>query len=567
MNKLLFLLLSLAFLVRFFEIQKVPAAMFSDEVDIGVQARSFLETGKDYMGKLSPFYFRSYNSDRTPLPIYLVSLSTKIFQSPELQVRAPFALVGVVIVFLTFQIVKLLTKDQSAAGWAGFISAINPWQIQFSRMAFESIIALGTLMGSIWLFLLWLEKKNKYFIYGSIFSFGISVYSYRTMTLFSPLILVLMVIVFSKDFFKQSRQRLISLGLIFLSLYGSFIFKTVIHPNDQTRISQISIFSDPSVAVWVQRNREVDSGDLLDSTPGKKAIKSSYFFHNKLFSWAESFKNNYLESLSTTFLFLSGDPNLRHSPDGGLMLLPDLLGLTIGLAFIISNLRNNRKYLFLLFLLVLAPLPSCLTNDGGGGHHASRLLYLSAPLIIVAGLGWSKMAKGTILKTGVLLAYFISFIFYYHHYLVHYSIKSSRSFGYGYKEAILQIKEVTQKEEFNSLKLSVSVDPPLPYLWFWNRVEIKKLQAEGLNFAGEIKGIKTIEVINWTGLVDKYKDWTKIINQGELYLVTERDIRPDQLGEAVTLNKVRLLTTINYPDNQPAFYLLTKQDGVYRGSN
>lgn len=534
MNKLLFLILLISFFVRIVGLNTSPPSMFSDEVDMGVQARSILTTGKDYLGSQSLFYVRSYNSDRTPLPVYLVTISTKLLSNPLLQVKMPFILTGVLIVFVTFQIIYLTTKSKSAAFWGALVAALNPWQIQFSRLAFESIIALGVTMMAVWLFLLWFDKKSKLLIFLSFIFFGIGVYSYRTMSLFSPLLLLTLIFIFYKEFFKQSKLQISILAIIFLILYGSFIYKTVLVTNDQTRISQISIFSDPAVPIWVQRNREIDSGDLTDSTIGKKAAGSSFLFHNKYLSWIESFKNNYLESFSTNFLFVSGDPNLRHSPDGGLMLLPDLLGFVFGMVFVLSNFKSNKKVLFLLSWLVLSSIPSSLTTDGGGGHHASRLLLLSTPLLIIVGIGWWKIVSNKKILSLVLIIYALSFSFYYHHYLTHYPIKAARSFGYGYKESFEEIRRIGKKENFDVLKLSTSIDPPLPYLWFWT--------------PGTIEGIGTVETMIWP----------VAIKERELYLLTERDINRDVLKKEVDEGRIRLLSTIKYPDNEPAFYILTK---------
>lgn len=542
MNKVLFVVLILAFLVRFFDIQRSPAALFSDEVDMGNQARSFIQTGKDYLGHFSPFYFRSYNSDRTPLPIYLVSITTRIFKDPMLQVRMPFVLFGVLIVFLTYQILLLLTKSDKAAFWGAFISSINPWQIQFSRIAFESIISLGVLMLAIWFFLLWqLRKSYRHILLSSVF-FGLSAYTYRTMSLFSPLIFLTLMVIYATEFFKLTRFRFILILAVFLALYFPFIYKTVLAPNDQTRISQISIFSDPQVKIWVQRNREIDSGDLKDSTLGKKAVWTSPFFHNKLLSWAESFRNNYFESFSTSFLFISGDPNLRQSPDGGLLLLPDIIGLIAGLIWIFTNAKKDKGYFFLILWLLVSPIPSNLTTDGGGGHHASRLLLLSAPLVCVVGIGWWKLVSSKKITVLMIATYLVFFTFYYHHYLVHYPIKSARSFGYGYRESFEKIGEIGLKKDFDRLWLSTSIDPPLPYMWFWSGYTIK--------------GIEKVETFVWP--IE--------IKDRELLLLTERDIKREDVEKGAKEGKIKLIETIRYPDNEPAFYILTKGNGTDRGN-
>jgi len=63
--------LLLALGIRVYRLDEVPAGLYYDEVDLAYQARSLLETGRDYRGTFSPFYAWSMHDLKTPLPIYL----------------------------------------------------------------------------------------------------------------------------------------------------------------------------------------------------------------------------------------------------------------------------------------------------------------------------------------------------------------------------------------------------------------------------------------------------------------------------------------------------------------
>jgi len=43
-------------LIRLIDFPGIPFSLFSDEVDIGYQAMSFRETGKDYFGNFLPIF-------------------------------------------------------------------------------------------------------------------------------------------------------------------------------------------------------------------------------------------------------------------------------------------------------------------------------------------------------------------------------------------------------------------------------------------------------------------------------------------------------------------------------
>src|SRR3989344_3648495 len=114
MNKkklILVILLILAFILRVYQIKTVPSSLYYDEVDYGYQARSLIETGKDYRGGLSPFYVHSFNDIRAPILAFLNVPTTLIFSSPELQVRMPNVILGTTIVLMIFLIINLWTKN------------------------------------------------------------------------------------------------------------------------------------------------------------------------------------------------------------------------------------------------------------------------------------------------------------------------------------------------------------------------------------------------------------------------------------------------------------------------
>jgi len=99
----LLLVLLLGASLRLYGLLQNPISLFSDEVDMGYQVRSFLSTGRDYQGNWLPLQFHSFSDVRTALPIYATALVSLIPNlSLDLAVRltpAIFAILGLLAIF------------------------------------------------------------------------------------------------------------------------------------------------------------------------------------------------------------------------------------------------------------------------------------------------------------------------------------------------------------------------------------------------------------------------------------------------------------------------------------
>lgn len=555
----------LALGVRVWKLSSAPASLYIDEIDLGYQARSLVETGKDYRGTLSPFFVRSFNSDRTPIPAMFTAITTVIFKTPELAVRMAPAILGTAGVALVFLLVKLWLGTKAGLVTA-LVLALSPWMIQFSRVGFEASSVLVVLLSGLTCFFYWLKnKKKEKFFWMSIILLSLSVYTYRTMSLFTPFMFLALLIVYYQDILKLGLKKvLIAVGLVGL-IMGSFLYATTLASADETRISQISIFSDPETAIWVQRNREISSGDLSDNTIGKQASLVSKIFYNKPLSWGDSLLNNYLTAFSTDFLFINGDPNLRHSiPHWGMMIWLDILAIGFGIYFLIKN-KKQKWVQFLTLWLLISPLASCLTTIGG--NHAHRLFITAIPLLTLTGIGWYqfyqttiKTKKGKLILLVVLLAWFGWWSRFYHSYTVHYPINSARWFGSGYKEAMLTIKDI--ETEYDAVRLTDSQDPPMLYYFWWANVPPAEVQEYGSNFSEETyKGTRLDKVkpINWEEemKIKECQTWDECIEKGTLYLLSTNEIKEDLRTEEPPQG-IKLIKVILYPDKEAAFYLVSR---------
>ena len=189
----------------------------------------------------------------------------------------------------------------------------------------------------------------------------------------------------------------------------------------------ISVFNDPKI---------IDQVILKRTEPWitKSFIETA--FHNKYFAYATSIGTNYTTAFSPQFLFLNGDPFFRHSiAEQGELLWIYLPFFLFGLLTVSKNFSNKQNKLLLLWLL-LAPIPSSLTQ--GGGDHATRLFLMVPPLTVITAIGfWEFISKTKFKITSTLLISSLlvfSFANYFHQYAAHYKYESARFWHYGYEQ-------------------------------------------------------------------------------------------------------------------------------------
>ncbi|MGI5826332.1 MAG: glycosyltransferase family 39 protein [Patescibacteria group bacterium] len=445
---LLVLILLLAATLRVFGLNQHPIELFGDELDVGYHAFSLWKSGQDYMGQKFPLYIHSLNEWRAPLLMYITAPFVGILGLNEWGVRLPPAVFGIVSVFLIYLLVMTLSKNSRLSLIAAFVCSITPWHIHYSRAAFESTLLLTLVLLGVVAIL-----KNKWFLAGA--SFALSFYTYNTANAFVPLLLFGIVLLCreriklltKKSFSGAALMVLLTLPLLFIIVFG----------QGATRFKSLSIFNDP---------KSIDQ-IVFKRTTGNFGVER--LFHNKLTFWADSFLGNYLTSFSPQFLFTSGDPNPRHNvPLTGQFPFWTLPFLLAGIFGLLKSKEGSFKRLTFLWLL-LAPIPSALTTDGG--NHATRLfLMIPALVILIAwGIDWllSVLAawKLRLVAVFLLMIAFVSLGFWFHEYTVHYQKEQSHYWDAGYKEPLSWLK--ANQLSYSRIILNNNHDPILLRYLFW----------------------------------------------------------------------------------------------------
>jgi len=389
-TKLLIATIILAAILRFWNLGQNPPSLNWDEIAIGYNAYSLLQTGKDEFGVSWPTTFRSFDDYKSPAYIYSTVLSLAIFGKTEFAIRFSSAFFGTltVIIFYFFTRQLLLSskikdsklkivwynRSSNIALLSTFLLAISPWHVHFSRVAFESNFALFWEILASWLFLLHIRENNKlsYLIY-SVISFSIALYSYANARLFVALLLI----GWSYYYLNQIKHKLMQifgaslLGLLLISVLISQMFTG----SGLARYEATAITNRPEIYT---RNDLFAKQDF-DSGQGRL----SSLVHNYRIPIFQQILQNYTSHFSYNFLFIRADLPRHHIPGIGLLYSWQLPLLLIGLVFLIKS-REYLQVFPTLWWFLISPVGAALTWQV---PHSIRTELMLPVLTIFSGIG------------------------------------------------------------------------------------------------------------------------------------------------------------------------------------
>src|SRR5258708_37646482 len=92
----IFLVLTLAFAIRTYNLNTNPPGFFADEAAIGFNAYKLATTGADEYNVPFPIFFRSFGDYRLPIPIYANIPFVALFGLQEISVRLTAVIFGLI---------------------------------------------------------------------------------------------------------------------------------------------------------------------------------------------------------------------------------------------------------------------------------------------------------------------------------------------------------------------------------------------------------------------------------------------------------------------------------------
>lgn len=510
---ILFSIFIVAFILRFYKSNYPP--FLWDEAALGYNAYSILETGKDEYGKLLPLIFKSFGDYKPGIYVYLILPFVKIFGLNELSVRLPSILIGSLIpIFLYFLIKEYDPKLKKLSLITATVLAFNPYNIHFSRGAWETNILTFELVLASFLFVRAFNKNNpiKFLFYSSVV-FGISLYTYQAAKMIS---LFLIVILFIVNFSKiKNNLKSITWFIIPLVFFTVPIIYGLLFGQNANRLNVVSLFSYP---------RSQEETKLIIS---ESSIFDYNLLHNHLVFFTRNFLLRYFNNFSPRFLVFEGDwQSPRHSaPYIGVVLYPSIIFFIIGFFAIFLDKKLDKLNLFFLLWLLFAPIPAALTRDI---IQPVRSMSFSIPSAYFISLGifiFLKKFKNIFIYLLLVLVYLLSFIYYSDLYYNHMVKKSPNDFLYGYKEAMTYL--IKNKDKFNQIEFTDFYGQPYIYYLFYSKYPPIKYQNQANlteNKSGDTGSVDKIDniyfkSINYNGIKNESKvlaifSYDEILRQG-----------------------------------------------------
>lgn len=555
---LLVLIIALAVFLRLYNITGVPPQPTLDEVSIGYNAYSILNTGADEYGTKLPVLLRAYDDWRPALYVYLVIPFISIFGLDVLSVRLPSVLMSILTVGAVYLLVKELTKGAKAIRLkeldldipviATFLFAISPWHIYLSRLGHEVNASFSFLIFGLLFFFRFLDKKNWNIYMSSIF-FALSFAAYQSTKIIVPILLLVLSVLYFKQLLKKKTHVIIAGFIGFLLIIP--IIVSSFDDNALIRFKGTNLMGN-SPAYF----EKVSERYFKDKTDGNLL---GYIFDNRKAASILLLSNAHLSHFSPAWLFFNDGEDAFKAPILGLLYLFELPLIFISLLFLLRSGISTKSILFLASWALISVLPGSITT---GYPHAMRAYSLLPIPQILAAIGFFsiliflKEKKFQYLFASFsLLVITISVLWFFHSYFYLLPRELSQQFQFGAINALNQTRtmEAGYKQIIVSNKDAL-FESYMFYL-FSNKYDPALHQKRGGTISGGYDIEHTIGKYTFGSVGDKIsKNRLYVMNLSEYQDLKRYYNLAD--GKKVPVIKLNVLSKINYLNGKTSLVIV-----------
>lgn len=554
-NKLLILIVAIGFILRVFFVDQFPVSLNWDEISHGYNAYSILKTGSDEWGQTLPFAnFRAYGDYPLAFNLYITMPFVAILGLNELAIRLPHVLLGTLTILAVYYLTFGITKKKNLALLAAFLSAIDPWFLFPSRFVLQSNLSVFFLIAGIAAFVN--RKKSKWMLPFSVLLLGLTLYSYHTTRILTPLIVSSLATIYWKELKKYFSKKTLQsiLPIILLVLFFVPLPFILLNPESRARSNEVFVIDSAAIAkIEEQRN---------NSTLSPLMTKVLY---NRPVYLAEKFVSNYIGYFSPQYLFINGGTQYQFSVPGfGLLNPVNILFFYIGLGIIIFKSRKNKDFRMLLFWLILAPIPAGITLERYAVLRSSAMLpipQIASALGFFAVLKYLKYSLSKIFIAGYLFILVIFFAIYLRSYFGEYATGYSWAWQYGYKQAVNYVQKSYNK--YDQIIVTKKYGEPHEFFLFFMKYDPTKYKKD----PNLIRFYQSKWY--WVDRFDKFwfvNDWQVVLNPPWMSSIQQKFITESKHEVNCEDQKCLLITSpdnappgwskidqINFFDNSPAF--------------
>jgi len=483
---IIFLIIILAFWLRFFKLGEIPPSLYWDETSLGYNSYLVANSLHDEHGELLPLArFIAFGDYKPPGYIYAAVSSVWLLGLNEFSIRLPSMIAGILMVVFTYLLVRELFKSEKIAILSSFLLSISPWAIQFSRAAFEAnLAALFNLLG-IYFFLL--SRRKKFTLVFSVIFFILSFYTFNANRIIAPLTIFGLSLIYFKNLWANKKWLIISAvaGVVLILPSLSYFSGR----ESKLRFQEVSIFNNLEPIKLSNQRIETDQNSIF-----------SKIIHNRRVLFAIDFLRHYFDNFTFRFLFTHGDVNPRLNPGRmGHLYVFELPFLFFGIYWLIK--KREKGGLILLLWMIIATIPAGTAKET---PHALRVLSILPTYQIIVGYGIYQLGiiikrkffansstSGESIYAGhprcVLTAHrFLLFslcfllsvnIYYYlHNYYIHYLVNWSGEWQYGYKQMVQYILNI--EKDYDRIFVTPALGRPYIYFAFYKPYTFDEFQKE-----------------------------------------------------------------------------------------
>lgn len=523
-QELIFFIIVLSALLRFFHLDSVPPGLGRDEVSVAYNAFSILKTGRDEHQRFLPVYFEAIGDQKLPVIVYLSTISVGIFGLTELGARFPFAFLGTLTIVSLYLLMREYSRSMPDKNLARFVFlapillAINPWHMAHSRAVYE--ILLGTFFFTTGMFCFLKALISRRWFILSLFLFILAFYTYSMTRLLSPLLFLTLVFIYRKSLNRFSPSfKLLILALAAVSLIP--FAATFFSPGGVYGPAEAVIFTSGKIKSLILEFR------TYLSLQGVSLIGSLFF--NKFMMTFYEYGKNILASLSPEFYFAKGSEVAGIGTNGQFYMI-EFLPFMVGLVYVLRRAWAGDRFLRALFAwIILTILSASLTINP---PYATRTLFLVVPVIAVISLGWLKLflfikekrkkAATQLFAVFIVSVYLWHTMFYLLSYYLRFPVVYAKNWESENKELFTYLKN--QEPELDRIVITHPEESMYAFLLFyhqidpafvWSHLERHGPDSEGWKHAKKLGKYEFRSIDDWAQEWDPGKNVLLVVHGGE----------------------------------------------------
>lgn len=406
--------------IRIYHFPTALQEMNCDEIMTAINAKSIADTGADINHISFPVYLQGWGGQSVIL-LYLMALSIKLLGYTLFAVRLPTLIVSIISLFVFYDLVKKISKNEKIALIGLTFICISPWHILQSIWALDCNMFPHFLLFAIDLFYTGLLRKKNSLLFLSMVLFAISLYGYGVAIYFVPLFLLIMCIYLLKS--KQLKlKNAIFCAVIFLILAMPIILMFAINVLSIENSMSIGKITIPYYEGLSRTNDMIFFTDNPLEQLGKN-IQSTF---EVIVNQSDGAEWNSSKLFGTTYYFT-------------------IVFMVIGLFDTIKKIKQEKGSLNNI-LIVSWFFISLLTGLIINQANINRLNSLWYVFFVLAAVGISrvneKINHKKVFQTIVIACYlvlFTSFAFYFHGYYTK-IVDNSGCFSRGFYQTLSSVK-------------------------------------------------------------------------------------------------------------------------------